>query len=151
MVRPWCLEKIRQGPGTSPRKAKKVARARKTTGETTVRVNWSLKRQAKTIAEQAGTGGPGDGASQGGYVSKVLVQRVEGWNAALEYLLACGWTKRQIREVLEELPSVSAFPLQSRAAVRRATSVQVNEAEARALILLALEWNAGNAEVARQL
>jgi hypothetical protein len=107
-----------------------------------------MKRQAKTVAEKAGAG---EGASQGGYVSKVLVQRAEGWTAALDYLLAGDWKKREIREILEALPAVSSFPHRPRAVIRRVTSAQFSEPEARALILLALEWNAGNSEVARQL
>jgi hypothetical protein len=107
-----------------------------------------MKRLAKTLAERAGAS---EGSSQGGYVSRVLVQRDDTWTSALDYLLAHEWKKAEIRKALDEMPGLRGFVARPREGVERATGCHVSIGEALAMRALALEWNAGNAEVARRL
>ena len=117
-------------------------------GGQTVRVNWSVRKSAKTVAEQAGKG---EGFSSSSYVSNAIEQRAAEWSEALEYLLDEGWTKRGLREALGTITQPPAFPRRPARTVNVALDTQVGETVARALLVLAREWAAANAELARRL
>jgi len=122
-------------------------------GAQTVRVNWSMKKSAKTVAEQAGDG---EGYSQASYVSAMIEQRHAGWTAALDFLLFDEeWTKKRVREALVKLPQPQPFPKRPARVVNDALGLKgddrLADTVARALLTLALESVAGNAELDRRL
>jgi hypothetical protein len=117
-------------------------------GAQTVRVNWTLRKSAKAIAERAGAG---EGTSQGGYVSALVEACDAEWQAALEYLLDREWKKRDLREVLEAIPRPPAFPTRPLRTVSSAGVEITSETDARALLVLAREAAAGNAELQKRL
>ena len=104
---------------------KKRVSGRWALGSETVRVNWTLRRRAKLIAEGAGEG---PGTSVSSYVSSVLEQRFDEMTSALEYLGKAGWAKKEIRDAIED-------------GSRGLTAVST----------LRREWLAGNATLRRML
>ncbi len=89
--------------------------------------------------------------NQSAYLSAVIEQRHAAWIDALEFLFEEGWKKREIREALDQLPQPPAFSKRPARTVSAALGDQVGDTVARALLVLALEWAAGNAELARRL
>lgn len=123
----------------------------------TIRVTWSIRKGAKTLVERAGqadgsAGRHAGGASQSSYVSNLIEQRAAEWEAALEHLLNLGWKKGAIRRACEQLPNPPAFTTRPVQSVRAAVSEgDISEGAARALLVLAKEIAAGNAEFAGRL
>ena len=138
---------------TKATRAARAARARMATaraarwplGATTVRVNWTLRHRAKLLAERAGRG-----SSQASYVSSILEQREDEWLGALEHLEAAGWKRGELRGALELVKPVG-FVAQPVRAVQVALDRSVSDLEARALLVLAREWLAGNGELQGRL
>jgi hypothetical protein len=90
--------------------------------------------------------------NQSAYLSAVIEQRHAAWIDALEFLFEEGWKKKEIREALDQLPQPPAFSKRPARTVNAAIgSHAVGDTVARALLVLALEWAAGNAELARRL
>jgi hypothetical protein len=117
----------------------------------TQRVNWTIRAISKRIIDLAGM--KSEGYSISNYISNVIQQRDACWRAALEYLLEHGWTKASVREVCLAIPNPPAFAAKPEGWVKEMvdTKDRLTPATARAFLIVAREYAAGNAELVRRL
>lgn len=122
-------------------------------GAQTERVNWTVRKGARASIRSAVEGV--EGLSEGGYVSTVIEQRRQEWEAALENARDL-FERRQIRKILEQLESSTDFPKRPSDFVRPVLkdlgiTHSCSDTTARALLILAREWWTGNAEIRKRL
>jgi len=110
------------------------------------KVCWKIRTGALAIVHAAG----GE-RGKSNYISNLVTQRDAEWQAALDYLIG-RWPAKSIRDVCEAMPNPQAFTLSPKRAVWGAIDAPgLNDTEARAFLVLAKEFVAGNEELRRRL
>lgn len=105
--------------------------------------DFTLSPEALALLERVG--------NASGYVDALVRQRHEEWSQALVHLLERGWTKPELRRVLDQIATPPAFPQRPSLSAGPAVEGTIGEVEARAILVLARERAAGNEDVAARL
>jgi len=110
------------------------------------KVCWKIRTGALEVVRLAG----GE-RGKSNYISNIISQRDAEWQAALDYLEGL-WPKKSIRDVCEAMPNPQAFTMSPKRAVWNAVEApNLTDTEARAFLVVAKEFAAGNEELRRRL
>jgi hypothetical protein len=113
-----------------------------------VKVCWKIRKGALEVVRLAG----GE-RGKSNYISNIITQRDNEWQGALSFLEHDGWTPATIRAICEAHPNPVPFSLNAKRAISKGPIEleKISETVARAFLVLAKEFAAGNEELRRRL